>query len=108
MYGSYLKKWDPRAAKPMQFIRVEQLKETSLYENEIYNKNIEELINDISGDILYLDPPYTKNQYSVQYHLLETIALYDEPKLKGKTGTRDNTTKSSKFSKESSNSCPDP
>lgn len=99
VYGSYLKKWDPRAAKPMQFIRVEQLKETSLYENEIYNKNIEELINDISGDILYLDPPYTKNQYSVQYHLLETIALYDEPKLKGKTGTRDNTTKSSKFSK---------
>lgn len=99
VYGSYLKMWDPRAVKPMQFIHVEQLKETALYENEIYNKNIEELINDISGDILYLDPPYTKNQYSVQYHLLETIALYDEPELKGKTGARDNSSKTSKFSK---------
>lgn len=99
VYGSYLKMWDPRAVKSMQFIHVEQLKETALYENEIYNKNIEELINDISGDILYLDPPYTKNQYSVQYHLLETIALYDEPELKGKTGARDNSSKTSKFSK---------
>ena len=99
VYGSYLKIWDPRAIKPMQFIHVEQLKEKSLYENEVYNKNIEELINDISGDILYLDPPYTKNQYSVQYHLLETIALYDEPELKGKTGARDTSSKTSKFSK---------
>ena len=99
VYGSYLKKWDPRAVKPMKFIHVEQLKENALYENEVYNKNIEELINDISGDILYLDPPYTKNQYSVQYHLLETIALYDEPELKGKTGARDTKSKTSKFSK---------
>lgn len=99
VYGSYLKEWDPRAVKPMQFIHVEQLRDTALYENEVYNKNIEELINDISGDILYLDPPYTKNQYSVQYHLLETISLYDEPELKGKTGARDNSSKASKFSK---------
>lgn len=99
VYGSYLKIWDSRAIKPMQFIHVEQLQKKALYENEIYNKNIETLINDISGDILYLDPPYTKNQYSVQYHLLETIALYDEPELKGKTGARDNSSKTSKFSK---------
>lgn len=99
VYGSYLKMWDPRAIKPLKFIHVEQLKENALYENEVYNKNIEELINDISGDILYLDPPYTKNQYSVQYHLLETIALYDEPDLKGKTGARDTSKQTSKFSK---------
>lgn len=99
VYGSYLKIWDPRAVKPLRFIHVEQLKENSLYENEVYNKNIEELINDISGDILYLDPPYTKNQYSIQYHLLETIALYDEPELKGKTGARDTSKQTSKFSK---------
>ena len=99
VYGSYLKMWDPRAVKPLKFIHVEQLKENALYENEVYNKNIEELINDISGDILYLDPPYTKNQYSVQYHLLETIALYDDPDLKGKTGARDTSKQTSKFSK---------
>lgn len=100
VYGAYLKMWDSRALKPMQFIKVEQLKQESLYENEVYNKNIEELINYISGDILYLDPPYTKNQYSVQYHLLETIALYDNPELKGKTGARNTSHQTSKFSKD--------
>lgn len=100
VYGAYLKKWDPRALKEMQFIPVENVNCDSKFENEVYNENIEELINDVSGDILYLDPPYTKNQYSVQYHLLETIALYDNPSLKGKTGARDTSKLTSDFSKE--------
>ena len=56
---------------------------------EIYNDDILNVIKKVSGDILYLDPPYTKNQYSVQYHLLETIALYDNPVIRGTTGARD-------------------
>lgn len=99
VYGSYLKKWDPRAIKPMKFIKVEMEKQNGKFENEVYNEKIEELINDVSGDILYLDPPYTKNQYSAQYHLLETIALYDNPEIKGITGTRDTSKLTSDFSK---------
>ena len=99
VYGAYLKKWDPRAIKPMNFIKVEMEKENGKFKNEIYNEKIEELINDVSGDILYLDPPYTKNQYSVQYHLLETIALYDNPEIKGITGARDTSKLTSDFSK---------
>lgn len=100
VYGSYLKKWDPRAVKPMKFIKVEQLKDKALHKNEVYNRKTEDFINEIGGDILYLDPPYTKNQYSVQYHLLETIALYDSPELKGKTGARDTAQQTSNFSKD--------
>lgn len=99
VYGAYLKTWDPRAIKPMKFIPVEMEKEKGKFENEVYNEKIEELINDVSGDILYLDPPYTKNQYSVQYHLLETIALYDNPEIKGVTGARDTSKLTSDFSK---------
>lgn len=99
VYGSYLKTWDPRAIKPMSFIKVEQRDIDGLYEAEVHNKTIEELINDISGDILYLDPPYTKNQYSVQYHLLETIARNDNPEIKGKGGLRDTGKTSSAFSR---------
>lgn len=99
VYGSYLKTWDPRAVKPMKFIPVEHRDITALFEAEVHNKTIEELINDISGDILYLDPPYTKNQYSVQYHLLETIAKYDYPEIKGKGGLRNTSETSSSFSR---------
>jgi adenine-specific DNA-methyltransferase len=100
VYGSYLKTWDPRAVKPMPFIKVEQRDVNSLFEAEVHNKTLEELINDISGDILYLDPPYTKNQYSVQYHLLETIAKNDNPEIKGKGGLRDTSKTASSFSRK--------
>lgn len=100
VYGSFLKTWDPRALKDLVFIPVEQDSVQSLYESEVYNKPLEKLINDISGDILYLDPPYTTNQYSVQYHLLETIAKYDAPIISGKGGLRNTTATSSDFSKK--------
>lgn len=99
VYGSYLKKWDSRAIKPMEFIKVKQTKKQGLYEAEVHNKNIELLINNISGDILYLDPPYTKNQYSVQYHLLETIAKNDNPDINGKGGLRNTNETASLFSR---------
>lgn len=39
-------------------------------------------------DVVYLDPPYTKRQYAAYYHILETIALFDEPIVSGVCGLR--------------------
>lgn len=100
VYGSYLKKWDPRAVKRMPFIHVESTQSNPICESEVRNETIEELICEVSGDILYLDPPYTKNQYSVQYHLLETIARYDNPVISGKGGLRNTSETSSAFSRQ--------
>jgi adenine-specific DNA-methyltransferase len=47
------------------------------------------LIKRISGDILYLDPPYNNRQYGGVYHLLGTIAKYDKSIPAGKTGRRE-------------------
>ena len=47
------------------------------------------MIKKISGDVLYLDPPYNARQYCSNYHVLETISKLDNPKLNGKTGLRD-------------------
>lgn len=56
--------------------------------NKVYIEDANKLIQKIKGDILYLDPPYNVRKYSSNYHMLETIALYDYPKIKGKTGIR--------------------
>ena len=40
-------------------------------------------------DVLYLDHPYNQRQYFPNYHILETIAKYDNPAIKGVTGMRD-------------------
>lgn len=36
-----------------------------------------------SGVVVYADPPYTKNQYSRFYHVLETLTRYDYPEASG-------------------------
>ena len=33
--------------------------------------------------VIYADPPYTNDQYSRFYHVLETLCLYDYPKVNG-------------------------
>jgi adenine-specific DNA-methyltransferase len=56
--------------------------------HEVFNEDANLLINKIEGDVLYLDPPYNARQYGANYHLLNTIARYDNFTPNGKTGLR--------------------
>ncbi|MCM1308571.1 MAG: DNA adenine methylase [Butyrivibrio sp.] len=86
VYGAFLKKIKKSAGKEF---KLELLPVISGEKGKVYNTNINDLIKQISGDILYLDPPYNARQYCTNYHVLETIAKYDNPTLYGKTGLRD-------------------
>ena len=66
-------------------------------ENFTYNENSTELLCEVEADIFYLDPPYNQRQYAPNYHLLETIAKYDNPVIKGVGGLRDYQNQKSKF-----------
>ncbi len=48
-------------------------------ENIVLRKNANELIKYIEADITYIDPPYNQHQYGSNYHLLNTVALWDKP-----------------------------
>ena len=103
VYGAFLKSWDPRATKPIQFLEIsEELNEDvrNISPIQTINGNIEEIIEDVECDVLYLDPPYTNNSYSVQYHILETIIRNDNPELKGITGARQYTNIHNQWSKK--------
>ena len=90
VYSAFLKIWDPRAVKKMEFIPIETYAGNSKYLNEVYIEDVNDLIGKIKGDILYLDPPYTSTQYISQYHVLETIARNDNPEIHGVGAHRDN------------------
>lgn len=51
--------------------------------NTAYNTDANALIEEISGDLLYCDPPYNSRQYSDAYHLLENIARWEKPEVHG-------------------------
>lgn len=87
VYGAFLKHWDGRALKPIVFSRIDAANgNCPIVEN--HNGKIEDIVQDIDCDILYLDPPYTQNQYGTQYHLLETLILNDNPTISRVTGSR--------------------
>ncbi len=86
VYAAFQKIWDPRALKPLRLREIEIIKGDK--ENVALNKNSLDIVQDIECDILYLDPPYNHRQYAPNYHLLETIAKYDNPEIKGVVGMR--------------------
>ncbi len=94
-YGSYLKHWDKRAFKKIKLLPLEVINNGKA--NKAFNKDSNQLIKSISGDILYIDPPYNARQYLPNYHILETISKYDRPVVYGKTGLRPYTKDISKY-----------
>lgn len=95
VYGAYLKNFKKSALKEMKLEPLPIMH--GQVECKVYNEDINELIKHVSGDILYLDPPYNARQYCTNYHLLETIARYDNPTIHGKTGLREYAEQKSDF-----------
>lgn len=87
VYGAFLKKIKTIAQKTFSFIPAPLI--VNKKEHVIFNENINDLMPKIKGDILYLDPPYNHRQYATNYHILETISRYDNPKIKGVSGLRE-------------------
>ena len=98
VYGAFHKKWDPRAVKKMNLRPINIL--INSHKNNVFNSDSVELIRNnksLKADIFYLDPPYNQRQYAPNYHLLETIAKYDSPAIKGVSGMREYSNQKSKF-----------
>lgn len=86
VYGAFLKQLKKSAQAKLVLRPAELI--ISDQDNQVFNKDANEVINEISAEVLYLDPPYNQRQYATNYHLLETIAKYDNPQIFGKTGLR--------------------
>ena len=94
VYGAFLKHIKKSAQKEF---KLEFLPFIDGVKGKVYNENVNDLIQKVSGDVLYLDPPYNARQYCTNYHLLETISKYDNPQIKGKTGLREYSNQKSKY-----------
>lgn len=53
------------------------------YNNKVFKQDANELIKNIECDVLYIDPPYNSRQYSDAYHLIENLAEWKKPLVKG-------------------------
>ena len=87
VYGAFLK--NLKASAQQELVLEPVPFELSDNDHQAYQEDGNELIKLIEGDILYIDPPYNTRQYGANYHLLNTIARYDQFIPRGKTGLRD-------------------
>ena len=51
--------------------------------NQCYNEDANTLVRKIEADLVYIDPPYNSRQYCDAYHLLENVARWEKPAVKG-------------------------
>jgi adenine-specific DNA-methyltransferase len=105
IYGAFLKSYKKTALKefrmiPFNFddnvneVKIEQMDVVDLIKNQ---STLFDDSNSNDSHVLYLDPPYNERQYASYYHVLETIARYDNPTVKGKTKMRNWTNQKSKW-----------
>lgn len=94
-YGAYLKIWRSMALKEIRLNQVEIY--DNKIDNETYNEDSNELIKRIIGNVLYIDPPYNERQYASNFHVLESLTVWDKQILNGKSGLRDYSKQKSRY-----------
>lgn len=76
---AYLKNWAPRSNNSLHLEYppiLSGLGKAILGDALVWTK-------DIIADIAYLDPPYNQHSYAGNYHIWETLVLYDKPEVYG-------------------------
>ncbi len=95
VYAAYLKYWEHRSFQPLTLKAPEIISSSAAC--PMYNEDVDELLPKLSADVLYSDSPYNTREYLPNYHLLETIARYDNPVIYGVTGMREHKGQRSAF-----------
>lgn len=71
VYGAFLKAFKKTALRPVPFGPASHI--ITNQDNTVFNADANVLIGEISGDVLYLDPPYNERQYGANYHVLNRL-----------------------------------
>ncbi len=78
---AYLKRWAPRASKPLQLREPEPVAGPAGRTSRL---DANQLGDELAGiELAYLDPPYNQHSYYANYHVWETIVRNDAPEHYG-------------------------
>ncbi len=94
-YAAYLKDWSPRSYGKLHLKVPEVFPSPGVH--QVHRKDIFDLLPETSVDLAYFDPPYGSNnnkmppsrvRYAAYYHIWQSVCLFDEPRLFGKSNRR--------------------
>jgi len=80
---AYLKQWAQRAHNDMHLRMPKLLKRATYGKGRAHCLDAERAAASLQADVAYLDPPYNQHSYRGNYHIWETLILWDKPELYG-------------------------
>ena len=81
---AYMKRWAPRALKPLEL----RLPELLPGAGRATRADAVEIAPEVEADLVYLDPPYNQHSYLGNYHCWESLVLWDKPETYGVANKR--------------------
>lgn len=76
---AYLKSWAPRANAPLRMRTPDILPGPG----EAYRLEAAQAASDLDAEAVYIDPPYNQHSYLGNYHVWESLVLWDKPEVYG-------------------------
>jgi adenine-specific DNA-methyltransferase len=80
---AYLKQWAPRAHRDLELRLPELLPRSPHGNGSAHQLDALEAARLLEADAAYLDPPYNQHKYVGNYHIWESLVLWDKPEVYG-------------------------
>lgn len=80
---AYLKSWAARAHKDMELRVPDILPQALAGKGRAFQLEASDAASQITSDAAYLDPPYNQHKYLGNYHIWESLVLWDKPEYYG-------------------------
>ena len=80
---AYLKSWAPRALQDLELRVPALLPRARAGRGESHQLDARHAARSLKADVAYLDPPYNQHSYLGNYHIWESLVLWDKPAVYG-------------------------
>lgn len=80
---AYLKQWADRAHNDLELRVPDLLPRAASGKGEAHGLDALQAVRTLEADIAYLDPPYNQHKYLGNYHVWESLVLWDKPEVYG-------------------------
>lgn len=80
---AYLKSWAPRASNDIQLRVPDVLPRAAAGKGHAYGLDALRAVEVLEADVAYIDPPYNQHKYLGNYHIWESLVLWDRPEVYG-------------------------
>jgi len=80
---AYLKKWAPRAHNDLELRVPDVLPRAPMGKGAAFRMDAREAARSLAADIAYIDPPYNQHSFLANYHIWESLVLWDKPEVYG-------------------------